>query len=115
MSELAALQERLRQFARDRDWEQFHAPKNLVMALIVEAGELVEHFQWLTANQSEDLSPQKREAVAQEMADVFIYLLRLADRLNVDLLEAADRKIALNAKKYPAERVRGSARKADEY
>jgi len=106
---------RLREFARERDWEQFHSPKNLAMALIVEAGELVEHFQWLTEAQSQSLDAHQREQVARELADVFIYLVRLADRLDVDLLDAAQRKIVLNAQKYPADQVRGSAKKAGDY
>ena len=114
MQSLDELRQRLRAFAAERDWEQFHSPKNLAMALIVEAGELVEHFQWLTQAQSLALAPDKRELVAQELADVLIYLVRLADRLDVDLLAAAGRKLALNAEKYPAERARGSARKYDE-
>jgi len=114
MQSLDELRQRLRAFAAERDWEQFHSPKNLAMALIVEAGELVEHFQWLTQAQSLALAPDKRELVAQELADVLIYLVRLADRLDVDLLAAAERKFALNAEKYPAERARGSARKYDE-
>jgi len=114
MQSLDELRQRLRAFAAERDWEQFHSPKNLAMALIVEAGELVEHFQWLTQAQSLALAPDKRELVAQELADVLIYLVRLADRLDVDLLAAAERKLALNAEKYPAERARGSARKYDE-
>lgn len=109
--ELDALRERLREFARARDWEQFHAPKNLAMALIAEAGELIEHFQWLTEDQSRRLTPEQRRAVELEMADVFLYLLRLADLLQVDLLEAASRKIALNDEKYPAADVRGRADK----
>ncbi len=114
MRDIGELQERLRAFARERDWEQFHSPKNLAMALIVEAAELVEHFQWLTETQSRSLDAAKREQVEQEMADVFIYLARLADQIGVDLLGAAERKIALNAQKYPADRVRGSAKKAGE-
>lgn len=109
------LRERLREFARERDWEQYHSPKNLAMALIVEAAELVEHFQWLTEPQSQALPPDKREQVAQELADVFIYLVRLADRVDIDLLDAAQKKLVLNAQKYPAARVRGSAKKSDEY
>jgi NTP pyrophosphatase (non-canonical NTP hydrolase) len=111
MSELDALRERLRAFARARDWEQFHSPKNLTMALIVEAAELVEHFQWLTEAQSRALAPATRAEVEHELADVFIYLVRLADLLGVDLLAAAARKIELNEKKYPADAVRGSAEK----
>jgi dCTP diphosphatase len=101
----------LREFAAERDWEQFHSPKNLAMALIVEAAELVEHFQWLTQGESQALLPDQLEAVAQELADIQIYLIRLADRLGIDLERAVDAKIALNAQKYPAEKVRGSAKK----
>lgn len=112
---LEALQVRLREFARERDWDQFHSPKNLAMALIAEAAELVEHFQWLTEAQSAQLSDEKLREVEQELADVFLYLLRLADRLKVDLLAAAAHKIDLNARKYPADKVRGSSKKYNEY
>ena len=116
MSEaLRALQLRLAAFAAARDWEQFHSPKNLAMALSVEAAELVEEFQWLTEAESKALDTERRERVRLELADVFIYLLRLADRLDVDLVRAADDKIALNERKYPAERVRGDARKYTDY
>jgi dCTP diphosphatase len=116
MSEaLRALQQRLAAFAAARDWEQFHSPKNLAMALSVEAAELVEEFQWLTEQQSRELDAERRERVRLELADVFIYLLRLADRLDVDLVRAADDKIAQNERKYPVERVRGDARKYTEY
>ncbi|MBI3899765.1 MAG: nucleotide pyrophosphohydrolase [Gammaproteobacteria bacterium] len=108
---LDELRQRLREFAQARDWEQFHSPKNVAMALIVEAGELVEHFQWLTESQSTQLSAETRAAVEQELADVLLYLVRLADRLDVDLLAAAERKMALNEKKYPADEVRGRATK----
>ncbi|MHB8622169.1 MAG: nucleotide pyrophosphohydrolase [Sulfuricaulis sp.] len=111
MNTLDELKQRLRQFARERDWEQFHSPKNLSMALIVEAAELVEHFQWLTQEQSQKLAPESLRAVEQEIADVFIYLVRMADLLGVDLMDAARRKIELNAKKYPAHEVRGKADK----
>lgn len=111
MNDIEQLRERLRAFARARDWEQFHSPKNLSMALIVEAAELVEHFQWLTESQSTRLDPKTFQAVEEEVADVFIYLVRLSDLLGIDLLDAAARKIALNEKKYPAEEVRGSAKK----
>jgi len=114
MRDLHELRERVRAFANERDWEQFHSPKNLAMALIVEAGELVEHFQWLTEQQSLAPSDTKRDEIAQELADVLIYLVRLADRLNIDLLDAAEKKIALNAQKYPADRARGNARKYNE-
>ncbi len=116
MSEaLRALQLRLAAFAAVRDWDQFHSPKNLAMALSVEAAELVEEFQWLTEEQSRALDSDRRERVRLELADVFIYLLRVADKLGVDLLQAADDKIALNERKYPVERVRGDSRKYDEY
>ena len=116
MSEaLRALQERVAAFAAARDWEPFHSPKNLAMALSVEAAELVEEFQWLTEEQSRALDAERRERVRLELADVFIYLLRIADKLGVDLVAAANDKIVLNEKKYPAERVRGDARKYTEY
>jgi dCTP diphosphatase len=116
MSEaLRALQQRVAAFAAARDWEPFHSPKNLAMALSVEAAELVEEFQWLTEEQSRALDAERRERVRLELADVFIYLLRIADKLGVDLVAAANDKIALNEKKYPAERVRGDARKYTEY
>lgn len=114
MPSLDDLTQQLRDFARERDWEQFHSPKNLAMALIVEAAELVEHFQWLTEAQSQMLAPDRREPVAQELADVLLYLVRLADCLNIDLMDAAQRKLLLNAQKYPADQVRGSAKKAGE-
>jgi dCTP diphosphatase len=112
---LHALQQRLAAFAAARDWEHFHSPKNLAMALSVEAAELVQEFQWLTEEQSRQLDAQRLERVRLELADVFIYLLRISDRLGVDLLAAADAKIVLNERKYPAERVRGDARKYTEY
>jgi len=104
---LDVLRERLRAFVRERDWEQFHAPKNLVMAMIVEAAELVEHFQWVTEQESRELTAEKRAEVEQEIADTFIYLLRLSDVLGVDLIDAAHRKMDKNAQKYPADKVRG--------
>jgi NTP pyrophosphatase (non-canonical NTP hydrolase) len=109
------LNRRLLQFARDRDWEQFHNPKNLVMALAGEAGELLEHFQWLSPQQCAALAPDKKEAVALELADILIYLIRCSERLDIDLVAAAYRKLALNETRYPVERVRGDARRADEY
>lgn len=114
MRSLDDLKNQLRAFADDRDWEQFHSPKNLAMALIAEAAELVEHFQWLTEAQSQALSAEQREQVAQELADVLLYLVRLADRLDMDLMDAAQRKLEINALKYPADKVRGSAKKASE-
>jgi dCTP diphosphatase len=109
------LKTRLREFAVARDWEQFHSPKNLAMALIVEAAELVENFQWLTEEQSAALAPDKLAEVEQELADIQIYLIRLADRLNIDLERAVDAKIALNERRYPVEKVRGSAKKYTEF
>ena len=114
-SQLEQLSRRLHRFAQERDWEQFHSPKNLSMALIGECGELVEHFQWLTEEQSHALPPETFAEVELEMADIQIYLLRLAERLGVDLLGAVERKIAINEHKYPADRVRGSAKKYTEY
>lgn len=108
------LRDSLRRFATERDWDQFHSPKNLVTALIVEAAELLEHFQWLTEDGSRQLSTEKRTIVGEEMADVLIYLVRLADKLDVDLLDAAQRKVELNAHKYPPEKARGSSRKYTE-
>jgi len=109
---LDTLRDELRSFATARDWEQFHTPKNLAMALIVEAAELVEHFQWLTPEQSRQLDEPKLEQVRQECADILIYLTRLADVLGVDLLDAAYAKMAINAVKYPVEQARGNAAKA---
>ena len=111
MQSLEQIKIRLREFAKERDWDQFHSPKNLAMALIVEAAELVEHFQWLTEDQSQTLPAEKLAEVEQEIADIQIYLIRLADKLGVDMEKAVNAKIELNAKKYPAEKVRGSAAK----
>lgn len=110
---LIRLRDALRAFAAERDWAQFHTPKNLAMALTGEVGELVEHFQWLTPEQSAALTAQQRGEVAQEMADVLLYLLRLADVLEIDLAAAAEAKMALNSERYPVERARGSAKKYD--
>ena len=99
---LESLRDALRVFAAARDWEQFHTPKNLSMALIVEAAELVEQFQWLTPEQSLNLGEEKLEAVRQECADILIYLTRFADMLGIDLLDAARDKLLINAAKYPA-------------
>jgi NTP pyrophosphatase (non-canonical NTP hydrolase) len=101
----------LREFAAERDWGQFHSPKNLAAALSVEAGELLEHFQWLTEDQSRSLGDDKRSAISQELADVFIYLVQLSDHMGIDLLEAAREKIEANARKYPAALAKGSIRK----
>jgi dCTP diphosphatase len=109
--ELDRLRDRLRDFARERDWDQFHSPKNLCMALSGEVGELLEHFQWLTEEQSAALPAQTLREVELEMADVLLYLIRLADKLGVDLTAAASHKIEMNAAKYPADQCRGSAHK----
>jgi len=113
--EIEALQKEFRKFVAERDWDQFHTPKNLAMALAGEVGELLEHFQWLTAEQSTELPDETREKVEQEIADVQIYLAALTDRLGVEIGPAVARKMALNAEKYPADQVRGSARKYSEY
>ena len=102
MIEVDELQQRLREFADARDWQKYHSPKNLVMAMSVEMAELMEHFQWMTEQQSLKLDAATREQVALEMADVLIYLVRMADRCDVDLDEAVERKLALNRLKYPA-------------
>jgi NTP pyrophosphatase (non-canonical NTP hydrolase) len=108
---LAELRDSLRAFAEARDWDQFHSPKNLAAALSVEAAELLEHFQWLTEDQSKRLPAAEAENVRQEMADVLLYLIRLADKLDVDLVAAARDKLELNAQKYPVDKARGNARK----
>lgn len=112
---LSQLAESLREFARERDWDQFHSPKNLAMALVAEAGELVELFQWLSEEQSATPDPARRQRVGEEMADMLIYLVRLADRLELDLEAAVHDKLKRNRDKYPASLVRGDARKYDEY
>jgi len=116
MSSIATLEElrvRLAAFAAERDWEQFHSPKNLAMALSAEAGELLEHFQWLTEAESAALPEETRAEVALEIADVLLFLVRIADRLQIDPLEAAAKKLALNARKYPVEKAHGRATKYD--
>ncbi len=102
-------------FIKERDWEQFHSPKNLAMALSVEVAEVVEHFQWLTEEQSENLPPEKLAEIRQEIGDVMIYLTELADKLGIDPVEAAKAKVEINGRKYPAELVKGKASKYTEY
>jgi dCTP diphosphatase len=109
------LKTRLREFAKERDWDQFHSPKNLSMALIAEAAELIEHFQWLTQEESAKLPKDKLKEVEQELADILIYLIRISDKLGIDLVEAANKKVELNKIKYPSSQVKGSARKYSEY
>jgi dCTP diphosphatase len=111
--DIQTLRDRLRAFASARDWGQFHSPKNLACALSVEAAELLEHFQWMTEAQSHLPDTAQREAIGLEAADVLLYLIQLTDQLGIDLLAAADRKITLNAARYPVDTARGSNRKAD--
>lgn len=110
-SDLQDLTLRLRAFAAERDWAQFHSPKNLASALTVEAAELLEHFQWLTEAQSRELPDAARTEIGAEMADVLLYLLQLADQLGIDLVAAAQAKLQANALKYPVDRSRGSSAK----
>ena len=110
---LITLRNSIRDFAKARDWEQFHTPKNLIMALSVETAELMEHFQWLTQAQSQQLDAEAKTEIAHEIADVLIYLTRLADVLGIDPLRAAFDKIQINAAKYPVEKSRGNNTKYD--
>lgn len=109
------IRKQVRQFVVERDWDQFHSPKNLSMALIVEAAELVEHFQWLTEEQSCSLPPEKLAEVELELADIQIYLISLAHKLGLDLVAAAEKKLVLNAQKYPADKARGNSKKYTEH
>ena len=111
---LRELRDALRRFSAERDWDQYHAPKNLAMALSVEAAELLEHFQWISEDESKRLPAELLAKVREELADVLIYLVRLADKLDVDLLAAARDKLALNAAKYPVDKARGNSRKYSE-
>ena len=113
--ELHSLTEALRQFSGERDWDQFNSPKNLACALSVEAAELLEHFQWMSEEQSRQLAPEKLRAVSLEAADVLLYLLSLADKLGIDLIDAARQKLTLNAEKYPVELARGTSKKYTEF
>lgn len=108
---LETLRARLAQFAAERDWDQFHNPKNLAMAMAGEAGELIEHFQWLTPDEAAHLPRATRDEVALECADVLLFLVRLCDKLDIDLAAAAEKKLKLNAKKYPVEKSKGRATK----
>lgn len=114
-SEVQQLMLELRKFAQDRDWEQFHSPKNLSMALSVEASELLEHFQWMDNQASYALGEAKHQLVSFEMADIFIYMLRICDQLNIDLIDVTKQKIEINNKRYPVEKVKGSSKKYSEY
>tara|TARA_R110002072_G_scaffold5527_10_gene35440 strand:+ start:12227 stop:12634 length:408 start_codon:yes stop_codon:yes gene_type:complete len=115
MESLEDLKLKLRKFAGDREWDQFHSPKNIAMALSVEVSELLEHFQWLTEEESKNLDEAKLSEVADEIADVQNYLVRLADKLGIDILDAAAKKFVKNEAKYPADLVRGSSKKYSEY
>jgi dCTP diphosphatase len=114
LTNLEDLRDQLRKFAAERDWDQFHSPKNLAMSVSVEAGELLEVFQWLTEEQSRALSPEAKAAASEEIADVLLYLVRLGDQLGIDLVAAAQRKLARNAQKYPVEKSRGNNKKYTE-
>ena len=107
--------DKLRQFARERDWKRYHSPKNLAMALSVEVAELVEHFQWLTQTESNDLTPEKRDKIKDEIGDVLIYLVNLADKLGIDPLRAAHEKFEKNRVKYPAGKAKENALKYKDY
>jgi len=111
MRDIGDLQLKLRQFAKDRDWEQYHNPKNLVMALSGEVGELSDIFQWLNEEQSVNLDAATKEHTAEELADVLFYLLRLFDVLDIDLVGAVERKLDINAKNYPVSLSKGNATK----
>jgi dCTP diphosphatase len=113
--DLPHITEKLRQFANERDWNQFHSPKNLAMAISVEASELLEIFQWLTEAQSRTPNAQQQEQIRHEMADVMLYLIRLSDVLGIDMASAITEKMAINAARYPADKVKGSAKKYTEY
>jgi len=107
--------QKIREFARERDWEKFHSPKNLSMALSVEVGEIVEIFQWMTEEQSRNLSQEKLEELKEEIGDVMIYLTNLADKFGIDPLQAAVEKVEINKRKYPLDLVRGRSEKYTEY
>jgi NTP pyrophosphatase (non-canonical NTP hydrolase) len=115
MKEIEALIKKIDDFAKERDWDQFHSPKNLAIALSVEASELLEEFQWLTEEQSNNLSVEKISKIKDEIGDTFNYLLRLSSKLNIDIIDAANQKIEKNAIKYPVEKSRGNAKKYTEF
>jgi dCTP diphosphatase len=112
-NDLSSLRDSLRRFAAERDWEQFHSLRNLAASISIESGELLERFQW-TDPASSDLTDEEIQAIRYEIADVLLYLVRLADKLDIDLVTAGHEKIALNADKYPVDRSRGSSRKYTE-
>jgi len=111
MKTIQDVQDAVETFVNEREWQPFQTPKNLVMALTGEVGELVEHFQWLTQEESSELSTEQKSEVIDEMADVFIYLIRLADKLDIDLISAAEQKLEKNRAKYPIEKAKGNQTK----
>ena len=115
MNEIEEIRNKLRKFADERDWNQFHSPKNLAIALSVEVSEVLEILQWLTEEQSRNLSEETLVELADELGDVHGYLIRLADKLNIDLVKATNNKIDKNVEKYPADKVRGSSKKYSDY
>lgn len=115
MKDLEAVRIKLREFSHARDWDQFHSPKNLSMALSVEVSELVECFQWLTEEQSRSLDAEQLTAVIDELADVQLYLVLLADKLGIDITAAIAQKLKKNEEKYPVDKVKGSSKKYDQY
>src|SRR5580658_2377352 len=114
-SDLDQLTAALLEFVREREWEQFHSPKNLSMAICVEAAELAEHFIWTDARESMALNPEERGEVALEVADVFLYTLRMSQVMGIDLIATSRKKLDMNAVKYPADQVRGSAKRYSDY
>lgn len=115
MDRLDQILQQIRTFRDERDWMQFHNPKNLACSVSIEAAELLEHFQWTTPEESLDVATRKKTEIAHEIADVAVYLIELADNLGIDLAEAVTVKMKLNAEKYPVDKVRSSAKKYNEY
>ena len=115
MAEIDRLIERIRSFNKERDWEQFHSPKNLAMALVVEVSEIAEHFQWLKEDESKNLPAEKIAEIKEEIGDVMLFLLNLCNKLGIDAVKAAEEKLEKNRKKYPIEKAKGNARKYSEY
>ena len=113
-NDLNTIRKQVLAFRRAREWEPFHDPKNLAEGLIIEAGELLEHFLWKHTDESRRAGEREKEQIADEMADIFVYLLYLCEEFGIDLLEATSRKIEKNAKKYPVDKARGSRKKYDE-
>lgn len=114
-TDLHELRDLVRQFVNEREWDKFHTPKNLATALCIEASELLEPFQWLETGNHSELNDERRTAIRHEMADVLTYLIRLADKMNVELFDAVTEKMAINRAKYPVDKVKGDSRKYSEY